>query len=214
LKYNVGSIIIAGAIILLTLCLSGNSVISSSDPIPMGLEQTAGDTIAVHRIAPARPGGQGYRLVYRVDVPIAVYWRFKTDFNNDFLVENKYIRDHRFISRKGNTVITEDKYTHGPNVYFIWQTRLDPRRLRLEFVLLNPDACKEKYHYGHIQLKAEAGGTRVTQVAYFDFLGASFWAYYPWGGGMKDFLIYTAKWEQATVARLKDRYAEKNDVEK
>ena len=53
-------------------------------------------------------------------------------------------------------------------------------------------------------------GTRVTQVAYFDFLGASLWADYPWGGGMRDFLAYTARWEQEMVLRLKDRYSGKN----
>ena len=52
-------------------------------------------------------------------------------------------------------------------------------------------------------------GTRVTQVAYFDFWGASLWANYPWGGGMKDFLSYTAQWEQETVLILSDLYYEK-----
>ena len=33
-------------------------------------------------------------------------------------------------------------------------------------------------------------------MAYFDFR-ASLWADYPWGGGMVDFLTYTAQWEQA-----------------
>ena len=49
----------------------------------------------------------------------------------------------------------------------------------------------------------------MTQVAYFDFVGASLWAGYPWGGGMKDFLTYTASWEQGIVLRLKNRYSGK-----
>ena len=64
----------------------------------------------------------------------------------------------------------------------------------------------QKYHYGHIQLEPVPEGTRVTQVAYFDFWGASIWANYPWSGGMKDFLSYTARWEQETVLRLRGQY--------
>jgi hypothetical protein len=214
LKYALGRNIVTGVLLILSLLLIGDFSISPGAPIPGSRRHKAVDTISIHRITPARPGGQGYRLVYHVNVPVAVYWRFKTDFDNNFLVENKYIRDHRYISRKGNTVITEDKYTDGPDVYFIWQTRLDPRRLRLDFKLLNPKACKEKYHYGHIQIQAEGAGTRVTQVAYFDFWGASFWAYYPWQGGMRDFLVNTARWEQATAVRLKDRYEHKDRSDK
>lgn len=165
----------------------------------------------IKRTMPERKGGQGYRLVYRVNVPIAVFWKFKTDFDNAFLTENKYIRDHRFITRDGNIAITENKYTNGPDVFFRWQTKISPEVFRLDFILLNPQQCKQKYHYGYIQLESENKVTRVTQVVYFDFLGAFFWAYYPWKGGMKDFLSYTAKWEQATALRLKDRYHEKED---
>jgi len=32
------------------------------------------------------------------------------------------------------------------------------------------------------------------------------WAHYPWAGGMSDFLRYTARWEQETVLKLKDKY--------
>lgn len=46
----------------------------------------------------------------------------------------------------------------------------------------------------------------MTQVAYFDFWGASFGVHYPWKGDMRDFLSYTAKWEQAIALRLKNRY--------
>jgi hypothetical protein len=38
----------------------------------------------------------------------------------------------------------------------------------------------------------EAGSkSQLSKNAYFDFFGASFWAVYPWTGGMKDFLKYS-----------------------
>ena len=170
--------------------------------------------VRIQRIAPERSGGNAYRLVYRVNVPIAVYWKFKTDFDNSFLIDNKFIVDHHFISQNGKTAITETQYTYQPGFYFRWQTRLFPERYRLEFRLLNPEQCKQKYHHGYIQLESEGQTTRVTQVAYFDFWGATFWAYNPWRGGMQDFLSYTARWEQATVLRIKDRYHEEKDTDK
>ena len=171
------------------------------------------DDIAITPITPDRRGGRAYELVYRVQVPLASYWRFKTDFDNDFLVSHKYIRAHRFLGRTGNVAITEDKYTHGPDVFFRWETTVLPRDHRLEFRLLNPYDCRQKFHYGYIQAKAVAGGTQVTQVAYFDFWGVSLWAVYPWGGGMNDFLTATARWEQATAVRLKARNRDPSGVE-
>ncbi len=164
------------------------------------------DQVFIYQIAPDKRGGKAYKLVYLVEAPIDVYWKFKTDFDNDFLVKNKYIREHNFISQNGNTFITEDKYTYGPDVYFRWQTAGFPETYRLDFVLLNPKQCRQKFHYGHIQLESVTEKTRVTQVAYFDFWGASLWANYPWRGGMKDFLSYTAHWEQETILHLKSRY--------
>lgn len=164
------------------------------------------DQVSIYHLEPDSRGGEAYKLVYLVRVPIDVYWNFKTDFDNDFLVNNKYIREHHFISRSGNTVITEDKYTNVPGAIFRWQTTVFSEIHRLDFVLMNPEQCGQKYHYGHIQAESVTEGTRVIQVAYFDFWGASLWAYYPWGGGMKDYLSYTAHWEQETVLRLKDRY--------
>ena len=167
--------------------------------------------VHIERMEPPEKGGQGYRLVYWVNVPTKVYWRFKTDFDNQFLVENKFISEHRFISRKDDTVITENKYTYGPDVYFRWQTKVISDLRRLDFILLNPKQCRQAYHYGTIRIAADTGGTRVTQEAYFDFWGASFWAFYPWKGGMRDFLTYTAQWEQKTALRLKDRYLDITD---
>ena len=173
-------------------------------------KNSATDEVIIYQMAPDERGGNAYKLVYFVKAPIDYYWKFKTDFDNDFLVNNKYIREHNFILQKGNTVITENKYTNSPDVYFRWQTTVLPEARRLEFNLLNPEQCRQKFHYGHIQLESLAEGTLVTQVAYFDFLGASLWAFYPWRGGMKDFLSYTAHWEQETMLQLKDQYEDKN----
>jgi hypothetical protein len=57
-------------------------------------------------------------------------------------------------------------------------------------------------------LESVPEGTQLTQVAYFDFWGVSLWAGYPWG--VKDFLSYTAHWEQKTIMQLKNRYDDKN----
>jgi len=171
-----------------------------------GQKHLVNDEVFIYQIAPDKKGGKAYKLLYLVEAPIDVFWKFKTDFDNDFLVKNKYIRKHNFISQNGNTFITEDKYTHGPDVYFRWQTTVFPETYRLDFVLLNPKQCRQKFHYGYIQLESIAEGTRVTQVAYFDFWGVSLWANYPWRGGMKDFLSYTAHWEQETILHLEGRY--------
>jgi len=162
--------------------------------------------VFIKKIAPDKRGGKAYRLVYRVEVPIDVFWKFKTDFDNDFLVKNKFIRKHNFILQNDNTFITEDKYSYGPDEYYRWQTTVFPDIYRLDFVLLNPEECQQKFHYGYIQLESITEGTRVTQVAYFDFWGVSLWANNPWRGGMKDFLSYTAHWEQETILYLKGRY--------
>ena len=187
-KYPLRVCILAGCLAALCRCPAPGLAGEASRP---------DRDIRISRPAPGRQGGQAYQLVYRVAAAPELYWRFKTDFDNDFLVSNKYIREHRFIARQGNQVITENKYAFSPDVYFRWQTTLYADQLRLEFKLLNPEQCHQRFHHGHIQLEADAGGgTRVTQVAYFDFIGARLWAAYPWRGGMKDFLTYTACWEQ------------------
>lgn len=175
-----------------------------------GRKPSEADEVFIYQIAPDKRGGKAYKLVYLVKVPIEFYWKFKTDFDNDFLVTNKYIREHNFISQNGNTVITEEKYANSPDVYFRWQTSVFPEAYRLDFALLNPEKSRQKYHYGHIQLESVAEGTRVTQVAYFNFWGASLWANYPWRGGMKDFLAYTANWEKELILKLKERYYHEN----
>lgn len=172
----------------------------------------------IYELRPKRQSGAGYKLVYLVDAPIDVFWKFKTDFDNDFLVTNKFIKSHNLISRRGNVVVTEDLfseelYTHRPRAKFRWQTTLSPADYRMDFVLLNPEECGQKFHYGHIQLEAVEGfsnKTRVIQVAYFDFFGVFFWLKYPWYGGMRYFLEYTARWEQDMILKRKATYIKKS----
>ena len=154
-------------------------------------------------------GGKAYRLVYLVGVPIDVFWNFKTDFKGSFLLSHKYIVKHRFVRREGNVVITETEYSSNPNVAFRWETIVSPSDYRLDFTLINPEDSDQEFHYGHIQLSPLGQQTKVTHVAYFDFLGVTHWVHYPWKGGMSEFLEYTARWEQDTVLRLKEGYMRK-----
>lgn len=197
-----------------TILLTCLASISSPDEIPAGNQGPGNDQVVIERIAPEHLGGHGYKLIYRVNVPISTYWKFKTDFNNTFLISNKFILTHRFIWKNNNFAITETQYTYQPGVFFRWQTHMFPDRFRLEFNLLNSKQCRQKYHYGYIQLEPEGKKTLVTQVAYFDFWGATFWAFNPLKGGMKDFLSYTAKWEQTTAVQFKDRYHEEKNKRK
>ena len=179
------SMMILAAILLFPLSMSHSADLQHKPDSP-GMAK-----IFIDQITPDKRGGKAYKLVYFVNVPMDVYWRFKTDFDNRFLIKNQYVREHHFIEQNADKVITEDKYANGPDVYFRWQTTVFPQRKRLEFVLLNPKQCDQRFHYGYIQLKSLPEGTRVTQVAYFDFWGSSLWTAWPWGGGMKDFLSYT-----------------------
>lgn len=171
------------------------------------------EAIQIEYPEPDPRGGRAYRLVYYVRVPIEVYWRFKTDFDNDFLEDNKFIIEHRFVSRTGNTVITESRHVDGPDVFFRWQTTVFAEVYRLTFELLNPRECGQRFHYGQIEMSSQGDFTRVVQTAYFDFWGSALWARYPWQGGMRYFLQYTAQWEQETILNLKHRYTGDPDEE-
>jgi len=171
-----------------------------------GDEKVIGNRILIFKLTPAQREGKGYKLVYMVDAPLEVFWKFKTDFDNNFLESNKYIRSHRFIGRQGNVVITHNEYANKPGKIFKWQTTVDPDRHRLDFKLLNPPETGQIYHYGYIQLEALGVKTKVTQVAYFDFFGASLWVNYPFYGGMQYYLKGTTRWEKKTIIQLKDRY--------
>lgn len=173
---------------------------------PGEYEALTSDSILIFKLRSEHQKGQGYKLIYTVDAPLKVFWKFKTDFDNDFLVSNRLIKSHRFIGRQGNSVITHNEYTDRPGKLFKWQTTVDPDRHRLDFLLLKPSESGQKYHYGYIQLEALGPRTRVTQVAFFDFLGASLWVNYPFYGGMQYYLKNTARWEQETTLKLKGRY--------
>lgn len=158
------------------------------------------------KLRPEGKAGRGYKLIYLIDAPVDVVWRFKTDFDNQSLLSNRYINSHRVIGRNQNGVVTENEYSNKPKLKFKWQTTLFPDQHLLNFVLLNPEECGQKYHHGYIQLEAVGSRTRVTQVAYFNFFGVSFWVGYPFRGGMSHFLKYTAAWEQKAVLDTTGNY--------
>ncbi len=160
----------------------------------------------IEHLVPESGKGHGYRLVYTVDVPADVMWRFKTDFGGDFFRTNRYIQHHRLIHRQKDRVITEEVYSHHPGVLFRWETVVHPLRFLLTFILLSPEKSGQRFHHGWIRLVPMGERTRVIHVAYFDFAGAFFWVHYPFRGGMKEFLNYMAHWEQETVVQLRSRY--------
>jgi hypothetical protein len=194
---------------ILAAIVFASSGLSSESPVPEAtVQQFVASDPSISKLKPERKKGRGYKLVYTVDVPLEVFWKFKTDFDNQFLLSNKFITSHRLVSRDLNEVVTENEYSNKPKAVFKWQTTLLPDQHLLKYVLLNPEDCGQKYHYGYIQLEAQDSRTRVTQVAYFDFFGVSFWVTYPLRGGMSYFLKYTTKWEQQTILELKDQYQE------
>jgi len=160
----------------------------------------------IYRIAPDARGGEAYKLVYLVPVPIEVLWRFKTDFHGDFVETNKYIKNQRVIQEEQNVVVIENRLANKPETKFRWRNVLFPKKYRLDFILENPEQCGQRFHYGHFQLEPLGSYTKVSHEAYFDFFGASLWAYYPWEGGMYAFLDYIARWEQETILKVKDDY--------
>jgi len=160
----------------------------------------------IERPLPDAKGGQAYRLIYVVDVPVEIYWRFKTDFDNNFVVTHRSITFHRVVEKIDNVVITENKYrSHGDRV-FRWKTTIQDASHRLEYLLLNPRSVEHRFHHGYIQVRPINGRTLVIQTAYFSFFGESLWANLPVLGGMRSSLRYTASWERETVERLKDNY--------
>lgn len=149
-------------------------------------EHTAGD-------------GQGYAMTYCVPLPLEAYWRFKTNFDNDFLTSNPHITAHHFIGRKGDVVVTENRYAHNTKRLFRWQTVMQPNAYRLSFELQNPDDAGQEFHFGTIQLADYGQYTMVHQTAQFKFDGDALWAFYPWRGGMRSFLQSFVTWERQTA---------------
>lgn len=194
-----------GVALVAILFASGGLSSEISVSPPVAGQRVSSDPV-IDKLKPERTDGAGYKLIYSVDVPPEVFWKFKTDFENKFVLSNKFIRNHRLVGRNGNEVVTEAEYTNKPKAIFRWQTTLLPDQYQLKFVLLNPEECGQKYHYGYVQLEALGSGTRVTQVAYFDFFGVSLWVNYPLYGGMSHFLKYMAHWEQETILDIKHEY--------
>lgn len=164
---------------------------------------TKQDKISLERISPPGREGFGYRLTYYVPAPLEIFWRFKTDFENEDLTNNQEIIEHRVVSFSGNNVVTDNRYATWPNLRFLWQTTVDWNQYRLAFKQLNVKDSLQDYHYGTIQLSPAGDHTKVTQIAYFNFVGASLWVKYPWYGGMKTTLTSLARWEQKTALRYK-----------
>jgi hypothetical protein len=187
--------------ILSVACLASGCVSLPVMASGQGALEPRGAEPFITVLKPERARGRGYRLEYMVDAPLDATWKFKTDFDSDVLSTNEMILSHRLVSRTADAVITETVYSNKPKLVFRWKTTLVPEQHLLEFELLNPEDCGEEYHYGSIRLQAQGAATRVTQVAYFDFFGASLWVNYPFRGGMSRFLEDTVRWEQLTVPK-------------
>ena len=185
--------------ILAAIVFAPGALPSDTPATEQAVQQIISGVPVIQKLKPERKAGRGYKLIYFIDAPLDVVWRFKTDFGNQVLLSNKYINSHRLVSRNQNEAVTATEYSNKPKFRFEWQTIQFPDQHLLDFILLNPEECGQKYHYGYIQLEAMGTGTRVTQIAYFDFFGVSLWVSYPFKGGMSYFLKYTAAWEQKAV---------------
>jgi hypothetical protein len=195
---------------LMVLLSTGFTILSVQPPtIEPNRQQLLSGEPFIYRIEPEARGGEAYKLVYIVPVPIEVFWRFKTDFRGSFVETNKYVKEQRVIREEPNVVVVENRLSSRPESLFRWRNILYPNKYRLDYVLENPEQCGQRFHYGHIQLEPLGSNTKVTHEAYFDFFGSSLWALYPWEGGMQAFLDYTARWEQETVLQLKENYSGK-----
>jgi len=192
--------------------LTGFTSLSIHSPeVEPELQQLLRGEPFIYRIHPEPRGGEAYKLLYVVSVPVEVFWKFKTDFTADFLRTNRYVKDQKVIRRKDNVVVIENKLSYESDCAFRWQNILHPNEHRLDYILENPEECDQRFHYGHFQLEPIDSFTKVTHLAYFDFFGSSIWALYPWEGGMSAFLEYVARWEQETILRLKDDYKGKKE---
>ncbi len=160
--------------------------------------------MTLETIAPHGDTGYGYKLQYYIFAPIDISWSFKTDFDSNLLLTSDELIGHRLVKTAGNSVITENRYATAPGLRFLWKTVVIEEQYRMEFELLNPKECRHDFHFGSIQLSPDGEFTKVTQIAYFDFTGASLWVKYPWYGGMKDTLTQMVEWEQATILQYRN----------
>jgi hypothetical protein len=159
--------------------------------------------MTLETIAPHADTGYGYKLQYYIFAPLDISWSFKTDFDSNLLLTSDELIGHRLVKAAGNSVITENRYASAPGLRFLWKTVVIDEQYRMEFELLNPEECRHDFHFGSIQLSPDGEFTKVTQIAYFDFTGASLWVKYPWYGGMEDTLTQMVEWEQATIQRYR-----------
>lgn len=190
---------------LLTLLLILASLLIPVSGYAGAARSSLQNKISLERVV-APSGGYGYRLQYYVPAPIDVFWRFKTDFDNDVLLTNEELIEHRIVESFDNSVITENRYATAPGLRFLWQTDVILDKFQLEFKLLNNEDCRHEFHHGTIELSPAGDYTQVTQTAYFDFAGASLWVKYPWYGGMKSTLTKMVKWEQSVASEFKQSY--------
>jgi len=192
--------------VLLAMLFAASGIASETAVTESSNGQLLNGDPVITKLKPERKGGRGFKLVYSVDASVDAFWKFKTDFDSPLLLRNKLISSHRLVSRADNVVVTETEYSHRPSAVFRWQTTVFPEQHLLRYELLNPQECGQKYHYGYIQLEALDSGTRVNQVTYFDFFGASVWVNYPFKGGMSQVLKYTAGWEQEFISQFGYQY--------
>ena len=192
--------------VLLAMLFAASGIASETAVTESSNGQLLNGDPVITKLKPERKGGRGFKLVYSVDASVDAFWKFKTDFDSPLLLRNKLISSHRLVSRADNVVVTETEYSHRPSAVFRWQTTVFPEQHLLRYELLNPQECGQKYHYGYIQLEALDSGTRVNQVTYFDFFGASVWVNYPFKGGMSQVLKYTAGWEQEFISEFGYQY--------
>jgi hypothetical protein len=173
-------------------------------PLPRVMAGPAEDpaaTIRIESVTSAERGGKGFRLVYTVQAPVADFWLFKTDFANPLMRSNKYILENSVLRRETHRVITATRYSHHPEALFEWETTVQEDRRRLRYRLLNPRQCGQIFQFGQIQLKPLGNATEVVHTAYFDFAGVFWWYYWPFQGGMQDYLHYTVEWERTAFQR-------------
>lgn len=192
---------VIGGILLTIISLSASppAFADATNPISRS-------AISLEQISGEANSGYGYKLQYYVAAPMVTFWRFKTDFDSDFFLSNKELIGHRLVEEDGNKFVTENRYATAPGLRFLWQTTVIEKQYRLEFKLLNPEDCRHDFHFGSIQLSPAGNYTKVTQIAFFNFRGASIWVKYPWYGGMKSTLTKVAQWEQGVAGRIKDVY--------
>ena len=68
-------------VIIILCCLAPPSFSTATEPN----QEVSDNGVTIYHLRPDKSGGRAYRLVYHVKVPIEVYWKFKTDFDNAFL---------------------------------------------------------------------------------------------------------------------------------